>query len=209
MITDINEHEEKIHSRTGADGVIQAIFDEINVTNKFYAELGGDHLENNTRLLAKEGWEGVRIDSGTGHPVTAENVQELLRKLDVPTYFDLLSIDIKMNNYWIWKAVQDWFPRVVVTGYNGNFPWNKSLVIQYEAGRKWDNTDYFSATLMAITDLAQMKGYWLVGTDTTGNDAFFVKADLAHGHFERRDIQELYHPALYRSRPSGHKMLEV
>jgi len=46
--------------------------------------------------------------------VTAENIQSLFQKYDVPKNFDLLSIDIDYNDYWVWKAITDYHPRVVV-----------------------------------------------------------------------------------------------
>ena len=50
--------------------------------------------------------------------VDAENVNSLFAQYGVPKQFDLLSIDIDGNDYWVWKAIEDFTPRVVVIEYN-------------------------------------------------------------------------------------------
>ena len=40
--------------------------------------------------------------------VTSANIQQLFQKYDVPKNFDLLSIDIDFNDYWVWEAIVDY-----------------------------------------------------------------------------------------------------
>jgi hypothetical protein len=48
----------------------------------------------------------------------------------------------------------------------------------------WDGTSYFGASLLALEQLGNEKGYCLVGCVFTGSNAFFVRKDLAGDLFE-------------------------
>ena len=47
-----------------------------------------------------------------------ENIESIFQSADVPTNLDLLSIDIDYNDYYIWKAITAYNPRVVIIEYN-------------------------------------------------------------------------------------------
>ena len=63
----INQHEKKISSQNGEDGIIDYIFSKIGTTNKFSVEFGvGDGFESNTAyLLEKKNWKGLMMDYGS------------------------------------------------------------------------------------------------------------------------------------------------
>jgi len=128
--------------------------------------------------------------------VTAENIQNLFQKYNVPKNFDLLSIDIDFNDYWVWKAITDYSPRVVVIEYNSSIQLNESRVVSYDPEAVWDGTNYFGASLLALRNLGLKKGYTLVGCDNNGVNAFFCKSELI-SDFEIKDIQDLYRPPKY------------
>ena len=128
--------------------------------------------------------------------VTAENIQNLFKKYNVPKNFDLLSIDIDFNDYWVWNAIVDYSPRVVVIEYNSSIPPNESRVVPYDPDAKWDGTNYFGASLLALKNLGLTKGYTLVGCDNSGINAFFCKSELLQG-MKIKDIQDLYRPPKY------------
>ena len=128
--------------------------------------------------------------------VTAENIQNLFEKYNVPTHFDLLSIDIDFNDYWIWKSIVDYFPRVVIIEYNSSIPSNESKVVPYNPDYIWDGTNYFGASLLALSNLASQKGYTLIGCDSNGINAFFCKTDLLD-NYSLNSISELYRSPQY------------
>jgi hypothetical protein len=58
--------------------------------------------------LTKHGGCGdgcVDIDSVQNEYITAENVNQIFDKYGVPHEFDLLTIDIDYNDYWVWKSL--------------------------------------------------------------------------------------------------------
>lgn len=149
--------------------------------------------------------------------VTAENIQQLFKKYNVPKNFDLLSVDIDYNDYWVWKAITDYVPRVVVIEYNSLIPPTESRVVPYDPNTSWDGTNYFGASLLALTNLGLTKGYTLVGCESRGVNAFFVKSDLVEGT-KIKDIEQLYRPPKYGQivngthighPPNNKKMIEV
>lgn len=110
--------------------------------------------------------------------VTADNIEGLFAKSGVPPEFDLLSIDIDGNDYWVWKAIERYSPRVVVVEYNASLPPAVEWIKAYNPDALWDGTMNFSASLKALEMLGVHKGYTLVGCCFRGVNAFFVRTDL-------------------------------
>ena len=210
-IRKINFWERKIHSQYGEDGIIEIIFYLIGTSTKYFVEIGvEDGKECNTRHLQEHrGWTGIMMDGVYENPpiktefVTAENVNDLLAKYNVPKELDLLSIDIDGNDYWVWKAIEGFSPRMVVIEYNSVHPPTESKVIKYDPEHRWDQTNYFGASLLALVKLGRSKGYTLVGCENKGVNAFFVRDNLIEGHFEPKSVAELYKPPKYGKRVGG------
>ncbi|MGH8246647.1 MAG: hypothetical protein ACREUU_09470 [Gammaproteobacteria bacterium] len=202
----LSGHEATIYSQSGEDGIIAEIFRRVGVTNRYFVEFGsGDGRENNTVLLLVAGWSGLWLEAHAEFVktasetfqreagekrliarqafVTAENIEDLLRSANVPRAFDLLSIDIDRNDYWVWKAIGSYQPRVVVIEYNAVFPPGVSWVVNYEPTSYWDGSSHFGASLTALERLAREKGYSLVGCNLLGSNAFFVRSELAGDKF--------------------------
>ncbi len=191
-------HELQVFSQNGEDGVLAEIFDRIGVESSWFVEFGiGAGLQGNSILLADvNGWSGLFIEGsaalyaqleykyaaidrvGTRHAVvTAENLDDLMDEAGVPESFDLLSIDIDGNDYWVWQALGRHHPRVVVCEYNGGIDPLRPLTQPYTPTDGWDGTDFFGASFAALDELGRHKGYTLVHADLTGTNAFFVRDD--------------------------------
>jgi len=199
--------EKKIYSQNGEDGVIEAIFAAIGVTNKYVVEFGcGDGLECNSANLMNQGWSGLHMDGfcQSQNPlikiqkefINADNIQFLFLKYQVPEHFDLLSIDIDGNDFWVWKQILQ-RPRVVISEYNANLPPHLSRTIFYDPNFMWKGTDYFGASLLALKKLGELKGYTLVYCENTGANAFFIANEALPGDFVPRPIEEIYRPPNY------------
>ena len=207
-IGDLTRFEQRVYSQNGEDGIVEAIFDRVGTTNRYCVEFGvGDGRECNTRRLLEQGWSGLSMDASeppTDAPVpirrefvNAENVNSLFRKYEVPAIFDLLSIDIDGNDYWVWKALDAARARVVVIEYNASVSVTESRSIAYDADFRWGHTDYFGASLLALQRLGECKSYTLVACDSTGVNAFFVDAELARRHFAPPALADVYRPPAY------------
>lgn len=188
--------ERSVYSQGGEDGVLQRLFELIGVHNRRFVEFGawdGEHFSNTARLRLQQGWSGLLMEgSDRARPplvqrefVSAENVNALFERHRVPARFDLLSIDIDGNDYWVWQAIQASVPRVVVIEYNPLFGLEMARTIRYRAEHVWDETPYHGASLAALRKLGHAKGYALVYTDSWVPNAFFVHRDeLPAGYVE-------------------------
>jgi hypothetical protein len=219
----------KSTSQNDEDGILDEIFRRIGTTNRFFIEFGVETgIENNTLALLLGGWRGLWLEGDPaaqlavrdgfrsalsegllqleGGFVTAENIEDLLAKGSVPEEPDLLSIDIDGNDYWVWKAIRRFRPRVVVIEYNASLGRSARSVMQYDPTTRWDETIRFGASLGALEDLGREKGYALVGCGLTGVNAFFVREDCVGDKFLAPFTAEHhYEPPRYGATGAGHR----
>lgn len=211
----------QVNSQYGEDGIIHEIFRRIKTSNRVFVEIGvGDGVENNTTFLFAQGWRGFWIDGSDAFRQTInahsdlqtddlttcvafvdrENVAGLFARLSVPKDFDLLSIDIDQNTFYVWEALHAYAPRVVVVEYNAAIPPDVDWKVHYVANRTWNKTQNFGASLKAFEKLGSQRGYSLVGCDFNGINAFFVRNDLVADKFaEPFTAENHYEPPRYRS----------
>ncbi len=186
---DLENYEKRVYSQNGEDGVVEKIFELIGTTSGYYVEFGvGDGAECNTRYFREcYGWKGLMMDSGCPDSsinlhqerITAENIVSLFQKYQVPTEFDLLSIDIDSNDFYAWNALsQHYRPRVVVMEYNGAHLPHEDKVIIYHPDNRWDGTNYFGASILAYYKLGRKYGYSLVYAENRGVNIFFIRDDV-------------------------------
>jgi hypothetical protein len=186
MLSDLRRYETRVYSQGGEDGVIARIFACIGTTNRYFVEFGawdGRHLSNTANLRLHQAWTGLLLD-GDGERrddalvkpafITADNVNQVFERHGVPDSFDLLSLDIDGNEYWVWRALEGYRPRVVVIEYNIFFGLDLARTIAYRPDYVWDETTYHGASLAALRKLGREKGYSLIHTDSWAPNAFFV-----------------------------------
>lgn len=198
---DLGDCADNVHSQTGEDGILAALFDHVGTTNRYLVDVGaGDGVElSNTRRLLEQGWRGARFDAspdGAGVPgaaapaaapagdvhqelITAENVGDVLSKYNVPCDFDLLSLDIDGVDWWVLRALLrgGYRPRVVVCEVNPCIPADPPVAVEYDPAFAFSGCDYFGASLGAFRRLAEAHGYRLVHVQG-GFNAFFALRDL-------------------------------
>ena len=209
----------QVCSQNGEDGMIAEIFRRIGTTNRVFAEVGvGDGSENNTAFLLSQGWTGFWVDGcdafqhnlqkrgdlgrncirGLVTFITKENAAAIFSNVGAPTEFDLLSLDIDQNTYYLWEALASYRPRAVVIEYNASIPPDIDWKVNYAPDRVWDGSHNFGASLKAYESLGRRLGYSLVGCDFVGGNAFFVRDDLAGDLFAKPFTAENhYEPPRY------------
>lgn len=225
----LNRYERQVFSQAGEDGIISAIFSRIGTSNRYFVEFGvGTGVENNTASLLIEEWRGYWIEANSDWAeqaerkfkalleadrlrvqnsfVSAESVESLFEQGGVPPEFDLLSIDIDGNDFWVWEAITNYRPRVVVIEYNATFGPRVRWAVRYDPAAVWDGTTQHGASLKSLELLGERKGYCLVGCSFSGANAFFVRKDLVGDAFCSPFTSENhYEPARYHLiRTTGH-----
>jgi hypothetical protein len=144
-----------LNERNGDEGVIQAVFEIIEPTSRYAIEFGAvDGIQdcNIRNLIINEGWGGLLIE---GYEPEAKrlsenymdiprvttlqawvypgNVEILFEESGVPRDVDLLIIDIDSNDYYVWRAIRDYRPKLVMIEYNPSFPPPQRAVVEPNA----------------------------------------------------------------------------
>jgi hypothetical protein len=201
---DIRAHEFKVFSQWGEDGIIQFLINQIEIPNRIFIEFGvQNYTESNTRfLLQNDNWSGLVIDASQHNIsyikndpiywrynlkaecafIDRDNINRLISLNGISGDIGLLSIDIDGNDYWVWEAIDCISPRVVICEYNSLFGPAAHVTVPYDKNfqrsRGHYSNLYYGASIAALTSLAAQKGYSLAGSNTTGNNVFFVRNDL-------------------------------
>lgn len=205
-ITSLSEVEFQVFSQWGDDGIIQYLVNNIDIPNKTFIEFGVENYrESNTRfLLINNNYSGLVID-GDKKNVDYINSDELSWSYDLHAVHSfitrdninstilgflnkgynaeiaLLSIDIDGNDYWIWNDLAVVNPVIVIVEYNSVFGASNKWTIPYKADfygiNEHPSRYYWGASLNAFCDLAGKKGYSLIGCNSNGNNAYFIRND--------------------------------
>ncbi|MGK7945492.1 MAG: hypothetical protein AB4058_13580 [Microcystaceae cyanobacterium] len=89
-------------------------------------------------------------------------------------------------------------PRVIVIEYNAKFVPPMMYCMDYHATHSWKKDDCFGASLKFFEVYLDKKGYYLVGCNISGVNAFFVRKDLVSDHFlEPFTAEHHYEPPRY------------
>ena len=218
-----HRYEFKVYSQFGDDGLIQYLLSTVPVTSPVFVEFGvHDYKESNTRyLLQHDNWTGLIMDGSQGyidairqdplyfrHNLTAVcafidrgNINTLLRQNGISGDIGLLSIDIDGNDYWVWEAIDCISPRIVICEYDSLLGPDRKVTIPYDPGFERLKAHYSflygGTSLAALEDLGRRKGYALVGSNSAGNNAFFVRKDLL-GDLTVFTAQQAYVRAQFR-----------
>jgi hypothetical protein len=203
-IDSLADVEFSVFSQFGDDGIIQWLIHRLSGIDETFVEFGVEwYQEANTRfLLVNDNWRGLVMDGSKQNIdaikrdeiswrhdlqskcafVTAENIDQLLTEHGFAGEIGILHIDIDGNDYWVWRAVTAVQPSIAILEYNSVFGAERSITVPYDPkftrGRPYSNL-YFGASLAALCDLGQSKGYDFIGSNSAGNNAFFVRSELS------------------------------
>jgi hypothetical protein len=178
----------KIYAQFGEEAIFDYIFENIGVTNKYLVDFGASSLNlglSNSKYLLEKGWKALLMDGKSdGNPlikeefITAENICDLFKKYEVPTEFDLLSIDIDGNDVWVLESIlKEYKPRVIINEFNGCINNGENKVIKYNPNHTWGENDYYGGSFEAFKVLGNKFGYTLVHQIATTN-MFFIREDI-------------------------------
>jgi hypothetical protein len=204
-IARLKDAEFKVYSQFGDDGIIQYLINTIKFdkAEEKFIEIGTeDYLESNIRfLLINNNWSGLVVDADKNniefikkddiywkHDLTAvqafvtrDNINKIIKDSSYVGKIGLLSIDIDGNDYWILNAIDIVDPVIIVVEYNGLFGFKHALTIPYQANFTRYNSHYsglfWGCSLKALDVLSRKKGYKFIGTNSAGNNAYFVKKE--------------------------------
>lgn len=201
----LQDAEFKVFSQFGEDGILQYLVRETGITRAetSFVEFGvQNYVESNTRfLLQNDHWRGMIIDGSKEymdfvrnqdlywrHDITAvnawidrDNINQLIGDHGFSGDLGILSVDIDGNDYWVWERIEVVRPVIVVAEWNSVFGPDHAISVPYdrafERGKAHYSNLFWGASIAAFEHLADRKGYALLGSNTVGNNIFFVRKD--------------------------------
>lgn len=192
----LNQFRFNYTSQAGEDGLIQYLCNKINIEKGWCVEFGawdGKHLSNTYTLINKKNWSAVLIESLEERFIVLKEkykdrkdiyiikahvgfkaedpfrLDALLKQTPVPINFELLSIDVDGNDWFIWESLKEYNPKIVIIEANSTFNYDVYKVGEPGSG--------IGASARAITELGKEKGYELVAH--TGN-CIFIRKEYFH-----------------------------
>ena len=203
----LRDAEFKVFSQFGDDGIIQYLIARLALGPEWqrFVEFGvEEYSEANTRfLLLHDNWSGLVMDGSADsmaalrrtslcwrHELTAvsafitrENINGLLAEHGFLGRLGLLSIDIDGNDYWVWEAIEGVDAAIVIIEYNSVFGGRHAVSVPYDPAfqrlQAHSSALYWGASLGALAYASERKGYILAGCNSAGNNAYFIRRDLA------------------------------
>jgi hypothetical protein len=222
--TNLFDHEFKVFSQWGEDGIIQRLVQSTVIKNQTFIEFGiEDFTESNLRfLMMKDNWRGFVIDGSAKNIsklknsyyfwkhelaaeqafITRENINALLAKSGFDGDVGILSVDLDGMDYFILEAITAFKPRILICEYNAVFGQTRKISVPYQPNfmrtqAHYSNL-YWGASLAAMTHLANKKGYALVGTNSVNSNAFYVRKDLVNKKHKVLSASQAFAPSYFR-----------
>lgn len=220
----LRSHEFKVHSQHGEDGILLYLFSLVGAATHQVVEFGiEDGREcNAANLIINFGWRGLLMDCVPENveaaqryyaqrlgpeadrvaidlqQVSPENIDQLLAARGLAGEIDLLSIDIDGNDYWVFEAISQVEPRVVVIEYNASLGPRRAAAVRpapdFDRFACHPSGYYHGASLAAMAKLGRQKGYALVGCDSSGANAFLVRRDLLSDQLPEQEPAACFYP---------------
>lgn len=151
------------------DDILSKVFEIIGTTNKYFVEF------NNNYINKKEFINGLHF---TNLNVNSSNINIFFEIFNIPYEFDLLSINIKGEDFHIWNTLDEKYkPRLVIIKYNHYIDTGSDKVMKREYDYALKYINFCGASITATKKLGNKKNYSLIATCNT-NDAFFLRNDL-------------------------------
>ena len=194
----ILNHRRKYYSEFGEDGLLLYIIKRIEKKtslDKYFVEFGawdGKH-GSNTFIFAEAGYKGIFIEANAekfqklkanmvSFPAVSavcrlvqakgnDSLENILKEYDAPKHFDILSIDIDGDDYWVWKGLVSFRPKVVVIELNYKDKPGVHRINQTGKPFVYGTT---GTSITSMNELAETKGYKLIAN--IGCNAVFVDA---------------------------------
>lgn len=156
------------YSQFGEDGLIEATLERFGETNSWCFEVGasdGVYLSN-TRRLIDRGWNAVLIEADEAsyskiprndkttcvlERVAPSSLDRILAESGAPKDMDFGSLDIDGQDYWVWKGMIDYRPRIMLVEFWRPGKGHEDFIPELDGDGQ--------AALAPIIEMGKEKGY--------------------------------------------------
>ena len=180
------------YSQAGEDGILEEIFKRLKIDKNFYVDVGSHNgtFMSNTQYLREKNWDGLCLEYSMNHfselqkvckkyntneqktyceriKITETNLEEILDRYEVSKEFCYLDIDIDSYNYYVWKNLKKYRPKVVQMEIRESIPLGVEQI---------NDKDHWLTSFTSMLKMGIEKNYTLVAY--TGLNMIFVRNDL-------------------------------
>ncbi len=200
-----------IYSQNGEDGIIEQLLKELEIHEGTFCEFGASNgiaSSNTYNLIKNFNFSGIEIEMNRSRfqqcvnnykaypnvqvfhgPVLYGhkkfNLNTWLKKGNLPSDLDLLSIDIDCDDYYVWDDLTEYAPKIVVIEANSyrdpvyqELPRKPSQEYNLDPLKQWfPERIALGCSFISAVELGLKKGY--IPVSFTGN-LTFVRKDLIH-----------------------------
>lgn len=185
----LSGRESNITSQFGEDGLIAATLGRLGSINRWCFEVGANDGEfySNVNALWRTGWDAVLIESesepfaklqhyASQHvrciqaKVGPDSLDQILSAAGAPTDMDLGVIDVDGQDYWVWKGMEKYRPRIMLVEFAHRA--ENSIAYIPACGDESNR----QASYAAILELGHSKGY--VALAKTCVNLLFARKEL-------------------------------
>ena len=178
-IKNLSNVEFQVFSQWGEDGIIDWLVNKFREIPKSFLEIGTENYkESNTRfLLINNNWDGFIIEADKSSVqdiksqkvywkynltvenefVSQDNINKIIKRINVPKKLGILSLDIDGVDYWILKKMSSLEPSIIICEYNSLFGQKKAITVPYKKNYIRSNEHYsnlfYGASIKAFIDL--------------------------------------------------------
>jgi hypothetical protein len=200
-LNEINNYEYKKTSQNNEDGIIEFIFNRIELKKINFVEIGFDFYQNNSLNFLGKVNKGLFIDGSEDKVIKLKSIITLLYPFNnigvikkfidkenlnsiIDDHFhndeeiDFFSIDVDGNDYYLFENLEI-RPKVICIEYNFWYGPNVKCSVPYDKNFIWETgSTYSGASLNSLCELAKRKGYYLIALESHCVNAFFIRSDL-------------------------------
>ena len=121
-----------------------------------------------------------------------------------------MSVDIDFNDFYVLNEIlANYQCDIIICEYNSTYLADEDKIVLYDKNGKWDGSNYFGVSLLALVKLGKLSNYSLVYCDKRGVNCFFIHNNIIENKGlklklkDLGDIEKLYMPAQYGFGPNG------
>ncbi len=219
----LSDYEFSVFSQWGEDGIIQHLVNSLKIDNRTFVEFGVENFyESNCRfLMMKDAWSGLVIDGSQSHVdairrsyffwrynltavcsfIDKDNINAIIDSADLGE-IGILSVDIDGVDWFVLESIIEKMPSIIIVEYNGLFGSQSAVSVPYNPSFirsvAHHSNIYYGASIAAFDVLARAHGYALVGGNSVGSNAFFVRRDLLNDRVKEVSVTEAFRPTAFR-----------
>jgi hypothetical protein len=201
---EIKRNRRIFHSQSGEDGVLLWALSRLPNRNGWCCEFGawdGIHLSNTYFFVSQHGYKSVMIEAekdrfedlkknyanfdsvlvnamvGYGED---DSLDAIFSKTNIPINFDLLSVDIDGNDYFVWEAMTKYKPSIIIIEIN---------VVDKPEVERINNPEapfvlgVTGTSANSMSQLADKKGYAILAH--VGCNMIYVRKELLHLYYSQ------------------------